>query len=112
MGAWLSYGLGSENDNLPDYVVINGGLTPPGGLENFGSGFLPAAHQASLFTPSAAPIANLAPPSKLESDRSVRKRQLLARLDQQYLADTGSADAGRKRHIELRTCLCHARFGA
>lgn len=110
MGAWLSYGLGSENDNLPDYVVINGGLTPPGGLENFGSGFLPAAHQASLFTPTAAPIANLAPPAHARepglapngsggqvgsgiADRLTRKRMLLAKLDQEYLAATGTADA-------------------
>ncbi len=93
MGAWLSYGLGSENDNLPDYVVINGGLTPPGGLENFGSGFLPAAHQASLFTPTAAPIANLAPPKQSSPERLNGQRQLLARLDQQYLSATGEADA-------------------
>lgn len=93
MGAWLSYGLGSENDNLPDYVVINGGLTPPGGLDNFASGFLPAAHQASLFTPSPAPIANLAPPAKSSLDRLNSKRSLLAKLDQQYLTATGKADA-------------------
>ncbi len=93
MGAWLSYGLGSESDNLPDYVVINGGLTPPGGLENFGSGFLPAAHQASLFTPTAAPIANLAPPTKASADRLKSQRALLTKLDQGYLSATGKADA-------------------
>lgn len=93
MGAWLSYGLGSESENLPDFVVINGGLTPPGGLENFGSGFLPAAHQASLFTPNAAPIANLAPPSAAPAERLASKRQLLERLDAQYLDATGNADA-------------------
>lgn len=93
IGAWLSYGLGSESDNLPDFVVINGGLTPPGGLENFGSGFLPAAHQASLFTPSAAPIANLAPPTQAPAERLAHKRRLLERLDAEYLDATGHADA-------------------
>jgi uncharacterized protein (DUF1501 family) len=93
IGAWLSYGLGSESDNLPDYVVINGGLTPPGGLENFASGFLPAAHQASLFTPSAAPIANLAPPTAVPAERLASKRALLARLDAGYLDATEHADA-------------------
>ena len=39
MGAWLGYGLGSENQNLPGFVVLNGGLIPPGGLDCFGSGF-------------------------------------------------------------------------
>ena len=38
MGAWAGYGLGSDCANLPAYVVLNGGLTPPGGLDNFGSG--------------------------------------------------------------------------
>ena len=44
MGAWINYGLGSECDNLPGYVVLNGGLIPPGGLDCFGNGFLPAAY--------------------------------------------------------------------
>lgn len=93
IGAWLSYGLGSECDNLPDFVVINGGLTPPGGLENFASGFLPAAHQASLFVPSSAPIANLAPPTEISAARSGEERSLLAQLDSQFLQATGRSDA-------------------
>ena len=40
MGAWANYGLGSESQNLPGFVVLNGGLIPPGGLDCFGSGFL------------------------------------------------------------------------
>ncbi|MFK7922880.1 MAG: DUF1501 domain-containing protein, partial [Bacteroidia bacterium] len=47
MGAWINYGLGSENQNLPAYVVLDSGLIPPGGLDNFTSGFLPASYQAS-----------------------------------------------------------------
>jgi uncharacterized protein (DUF1501 family) len=89
----MSYGLGSLSDNLPDFVVINGGLTPPGGLENFGSGFLPAAHQASLFVPSETPIANLAPPKAIASERQKEKRQLLKQLDAGFLAATAQADA-------------------
>lgn len=92
MGAWLSYGLGSESNNLPDFVVINGGLTPPGGLENFSSGFLPSAHQASLFTPTARPIANLAPPTSLSSERLQAKRSLLTQLDAQFSEATGGAE--------------------
>ena len=47
MGAWVTYGLGSENQDLPGFIVINGGLIPPGGLDNFNSGFLPATYQGS-----------------------------------------------------------------
>ena len=59
MGAWVNYGLGSECQNLPGFVVINGGLIPPGGLDCFGSGFLPASYQGSVFKPSGSGVANI-----------------------------------------------------
>ena len=58
-GAWVTYGLGSECQDLPGFVVLNGGLIPPGGMDCFSSGFLPAAYQGSIFKPSAAPVANI-----------------------------------------------------
>src|SRR3954447_26143071 len=61
MGAWFGYGLGSESKDLPAFVVLNGGLIPPGGLENFGSGFLPAAHQGAGFLPAHPPVAHRRP---------------------------------------------------
>lgn len=61
MGAWMAYGLGSENDNLPAYVVLNGGQIPSGGLDNFGSGFLPANFQGSLLNAKGTPMANVNP---------------------------------------------------
>lgn len=61
MGAWINYGLGSENSNLPGYVVLDGGLIPPGGLDNFKNGFLPASYQASLIRAGAEPVANIKP---------------------------------------------------
>ncbi|MBO93353.1 MAG: sulfatase, partial [Opitutales bacterium] len=59
MGAWAGYGLGSENQDLPGFVVVNGGLIPPGGLDNFNSGFLPAAYQGSVFRAADPPLANV-----------------------------------------------------
>ena len=59
MGAWLTYGIGSVSENLPGYVALNGGLIPPGGIDNVGSGFLPAAYQGMLFRRGANPIANI-----------------------------------------------------
>ena len=61
MGAWVNYGLGSECRNLPGFVVLNGGLIPPGGLDCFGSGFLPASYQGSVFKPSGTGVANITP---------------------------------------------------
>jgi hypothetical protein len=64
MGSWISYGLGSMNDDLPTFVVLPDprGLAPNGHM-NWSSGFLPAEHQATTVQPSAAqPIADLFPP--------------------------------------------------
>ena len=92
MGAWSVYGLGSEADDLPGFVVINGGLTPPGGLDNFASGFLPAAYQASLFSPTGAAVANLGDSSVSRHQRLDARRRLLRQFDQDFLQASGQAD--------------------
>ena len=51
LGAWVSYGLGTENRNLPGFVVIGSGGIPLGGINVFGNGFLPAVHQGSFIYP-------------------------------------------------------------
>ena len=86
MGAWMSYGLGSENENLPGFVVLNGGLIPPGGVDCFNSGFLPATHQASIFKPDNDPVANIRPQER-DPAHQRRKLELLGKLDR------GSVDA-------------------
>jgi Protein of unknown function (DUF1501) len=80
MGAWASYGLGSLRKELPAFVVLNGGLIPPGGLDNFNSGYLPAAHQGSLFRSAEPAVANIARLEK--TDRQQRSKiDLMKRLD-------------------------------
>jgi hypothetical protein len=91
MGAWVCYGLGSENQNLPGFVVLNGGLIPPGGLENFGSGFLPATFQGSIFRSGAHPMANIEP-SEIKSELQQNKLALMRRLDQESLNRMGHDD--------------------
>lgn len=92
MGAWVTYGLGTENSELPGYIVLNGGLIPPGGLECFGSGFLPATYQASVFKKGATPVADIQPAEAVPGSQS-RKLDLMRRLDQQLLERTGRQDA-------------------
>lgn len=92
MGAWAVYGLGTESQSLPGFVVINGGLTPPGGLDNFASGFLPATYQASTFSPTGDAIANLSNERDRDTRRLEAKRRLLGQLDQRYLETSGQAD--------------------
>jgi hypothetical protein len=92
IGAWFGYGLGSESKTLPAFVVLNGGLIPPGGQENFGSGFLPAAHQGSVFRPANPPVANVQPAEP--SDAVQRgKLDLARRLDRAAAERAGADDA-------------------
>lgn len=91
-GAWVAYGLGTENENLPGFVVINGGLTPPGGLDNFSNGFLPATFQGSMFRPSNPPLANLKPKGKAQQSQA-NKLRLLNVLDGEAAEHFGESSA-------------------
>jgi hypothetical protein len=91
MGAWVGYGLGSLSRNLPGFVVINGGLIPPGGLDNFNSGFLPASYQGSVINSGKTPIANIRP-NEASPAVQVRKLALLKELDEQLLKRAGPED--------------------
>lgn len=92
MGAWLGYGLGSECRDLPGFVVINGGLIPVGGLDNFSSGFLPASYQGSIFAADNPPVANIV--RQESSDQLQRnKLHLLKQLDEQVAERLGRVDA-------------------
>jgi hypothetical protein len=92
MGAWFGYGLGSECRDLPGFVVIHGGLIPPGGLDNFGSGFLPASYQGSIFAASDPPVANVIR-TEATDKLQTNKLALLKQLDEQRLALAGKNDA-------------------
>jgi hypothetical protein len=92
MGAWMGYGLGSLNKNLPGFIVLNGGLIPPGGLDNFNSGFLPAAYQGSIFRPGDNPVANLRRIEAAEH-RQTSKLDLIRQLDRKVSERFGGEDA-------------------
>ncbi len=91
MGAWATYGLGSECQNLPGFVVLNSGMVPPGGWDCFGSGFLPASYQGSAFRGGVQPVADLA---RLDRDdaQQQKKLALMRSLDRSTVARTGPDD--------------------
>ena len=91
MGAWMSYGLGALAKDLPGFVVLNGGLIPSGGWDNFGNGFLPASHQATVFKTGKEPLADIRP---RESRPGVQQAKLglLNKLDQGVLNRLGRVD--------------------
>ncbi len=105
MGAWLSYGLGTENENLPAFVVLPDprGL-PAGGSINWTSGFLPANHQGVSFrTNSREPIADLDTPSSIAAAAREADMKLLADMNREFAtAHPGDgAFAARLRSYEL-----------
>jgi len=87
LGSWILYGLGTENQNLPGFVVLlEGGVRS--GPAVYGQGFLPAAYQGTSFRPGRSPILNLTPPAGMQSEQ---QRDLLATLRKM-----------NEQHLELR----------
>lgn len=90
MGAWVTYGLGSLSDDLPAFVVLPDprGL-PPGGVLNWGAGFLPAIHQGTVLTTDAEkpPIADLFPPKGYIEDSEQKSRDFLQVLNRKHAAE-------------------------
>ncbi|HUQ91396.1 MAG TPA: DUF1501 domain-containing protein [Bryobacteraceae bacterium] len=82
VGAWVTYGLGSENQNLPAFVVIydaRGG--PFGGPSNWTAGYMPAVYQGTIFRASGDPIIDLKPPSSIRPEQQRSRLDLLGKLN-------------------------------
>ena len=85
-GSWISYALGSENENLPTYVAITDVRgEPPNGKANWTNGFLPARHQAIMMS-DQEPIRNLAPPVGISPNEDAATRSLLEQFNKSFAA--------------------------
>ncbi|HUR47286.1 MAG TPA: DUF1501 domain-containing protein [Candidatus Saccharimonadales bacterium] len=104
MGAWISYGLGSENQDLPAFVVLpDSRQLPAGGSINWTSGFLPAVHQGVAFRTTGDPIVDLATPANVSSRARKAGMELLEKMNREFL-ERNPADstlAARIRSYEL-----------
>src|SRR5262245_44097960 len=104
LGAWLSYGLGTENQDLPAFVVRPDprGL-PAGGAINWTNGFLPAVHQGVAFRSAGAPIVDLYTPAETSAEARRRGMDLLAQMNSEFLTHdpADSLLAARIRSYEL-----------
>jgi Protein of unknown function (DUF1501). len=84
MGSWILYGLGTENQNLPGFVVLlEGGVRS--GPAVYGQGFLPAAYQGTSFRPGRNPILNLSPPPGMQADQQRDLLTTLHKLNETHL---------------------------
>ncbi|MBM3458586.1 MAG: DUF1501 domain-containing protein, partial [Armatimonadetes bacterium] len=103
-GAWVSYGLGSENENLPAFVVMpDPGGQVKGGPPSWGAGFLPAAYQGTVVRGGANPIRFLRPPASVSREQQQSVLDLLRALNGMHLAEreADSALAARIAAYEL-----------
>src|SRR5579864_541970 len=86
LGSWLSYGLGTENENLPSFVVMTdprGG--PIGGASNWTAGYMPAAYQGTLFRGKGSPLLDLATPEGISNRTQRHDLDLLEQLNTEHL---------------------------
>src|SRR5262245_53405272 len=98
LGAWVSYGLGTENQNLPAFTVLcdnNGQVN--GGPRNWGQGFMPAVYQGVRLGPATEPFPNLNPPRGISAEQQQGKLAFLSRLNQ-----THSAQHARYTELDAR----------
>lgn len=104
LGSWLSYGLGTEADDLPAYVVLPDGRGEPNGAaSNYTSGFLPAQHQGVLFRGGTEPVNDLTPARPVPAAEEEASRAFLRETNADHLARAGgeAALAARIRSYEL-----------
>jgi len=87
LGAWATYGLGTESDDLPAFVVMqDSDAQVVNGPRNWGSGFLPAVYQGTRLSGGEPPITNLRPPAGVSEPRQQGKLALLRQFDAEYAA--------------------------
>jgi hypothetical protein len=87
MGAWVTYGLGASNRNLPTFVTLLDDREPVGGPKNWSSGFLPAVYQGTQFRQGDTPILHLASPKGVTNERQRSKLDFLKVLNDRWGAD-------------------------
>ena len=93
IGAWVTYGIGSESQSLPGFVVLQSGPRGPrGGAPNWGSGFLPTTFQGVPLRSTGAPILNLARPAGIDAADQQRFVQAVNDLNRLRLAETGDGE--------------------
>jgi len=87
LGAWVTYGLGSANRNLPSFVVLTDASEVVGGPKNWSAGFLPATYQGTQFRNSGAPILDLVPPKTVDNEQQRSRLDFLSKINRHFGED-------------------------
>jgi hypothetical protein len=86
IGSWVSYGLGTVNQNLPSFVVLPDVAYPQGGAANWSNGYLPAHYQGTPLRPEGAPILDMAPPKTMTREQQAANLAYLREVNQAHRA--------------------------
>ncbi|WP_417382490.1 DUF1501 domain-containing protein [Gimesia sp.] len=100
LGAWATYGLGTENQNLPGYVVMTELALPQGGPTNWSNGFLPPHFQGTRLRPEGSPILDLAAPGFKNRKHQLRALDELSQLNSEHLNSLGVQDQKLQARME------------
>ncbi len=102
-GSWINYGLGSENSNLPGYVVLGNNRGVKGGNLNWSSAFLPTTYQGTLFRPEGAPVINLTRSNEITQQDQRAQLDLMAKLNHRHMVSRPGEQEllGRIQSFEL-----------
>jgi hypothetical protein len=98
MGSWVTYGLGSESQNLPGFVVLSSGSGTSGGSDNFSSGFLPTTYAGTPFRSTGDPILYLKNPEGVDAARQRARLDALRDLNEMRQAVTGDEEISSRIH--------------
>jgi hypothetical protein len=102
MGAWVLYGLGSESQNLPGFVVLSSGVGTSGGTSNWSSGFLPSTYQGVVLRSTGDPVLYMSNPPGVTGDMQRGSLDALKDLNQEHYSQTGDLEiASRISSYEL-----------
>ncbi len=92
VGSWVTYGLGTRNQDLPGFIVLPELSYPQGGPSNWGNGFLPAHFQGTPLRPQGSPILDLQPPEGISREHQRANLDLLGKINQRHLDDHPGQD--------------------
>jgi hypothetical protein len=102
MGAWVLYGLGSESQNLPGFVVLGSGVGTSGGTSNWSSGFLPSTYEGVVFRSAGDPVLYVSNPEGITREMQRASLDALKDLNEEHYANTGDIEiASRISSYEL-----------
>lgn len=103
VGSWVNYGLGTENEDLPGFIILPELAQPQGGAANWGNGYLPTNYQGTPLRPKGSPILDIQPPAGISREHQRKNLDFLAKLNRHHAEEHPYHDdlVARMKNYEL-----------